>query len=122
MTAPVPALDPRPLVTMADMGMAGMDHGAMAGMGDMAGMDHSKMAGMGDDSMQGMSGMDGGAMKDSSGAMQGMSGMDSMQGMDHSKMSMGGMSGYGGNAVAPSHRVQQSPRRHASNVDLSEAR
>jgi len=92
MTAPVPALDPRPLVTMADMGMAGMDHGAMAGMGDMAGMDHSKMAGMGDDSMQGMSGMDGGAMKDSSGAMQGMS---SMQGMDHSKMSMGGMSGMG---------------------------
>ena len=95
MTAPVPALDPRPLVTMADMGMAGMDHGGMAGMGDMAGMDHSKMAGMGDDSMQGMSGMDGGAMKDSSGAMQGMSGMDSMQGMDHSKMSMGGMSGMG---------------------------
>ena len=95
MTAPVPALDPRPLVTMADMGMAGMDHGAMAGMGDMAGMDHSKMAGMGDDSMQGMSGMDGGAMKDSSGAMQGMSGMNSMQGMDHSNMSMGGMSGMG---------------------------
>jgi CopA family copper-resistance protein len=95
MTAPVPALDPRPLVTMADMGMAGMDHGGMAGMGDMAGMDHSKMAGMGDDSMQGMSGMDGGAMKDSSGAMQGMSGMDSMQGMDHSKMAMGGMSGMG---------------------------
>ena len=95
MTAPVPALDPRPLVTMADMGMAGMDHGGMAGMGDMAGMDHSKMAGMGDDSMQGMSGMDGGAMKDSSGAMQGMSGMDSMQGMDHSKMATGGMSGMG---------------------------
>ncbi|VVM84772.1 Copper resistance protein A [Pseudomonas fluorescens] len=95
MTAPVPALDPRPLVTMADMGMAGMDHGAMAGMGDMAGMDHSKMGGMGDDSMQGMSGMDGGAMKDSSGAVQGMSGMDSMQGMDHSNMSMDGMSGMG---------------------------
>jgi CopA family copper-resistance protein len=50
LTAPVPALDPRPLVTMADMGMAGMDHGAMGGMGDMAGMDHSKMAmgGMGE--------------------------------------------------------------------------
>ncbi|WP_426236502.1 copper resistance system multicopper oxidase [Pseudomonas sp. TWP3-2] len=92
MTAPVPALDPRPLVTMADMGMAGMDHGGMAGMGDMAGMDHSKMAGMGDDSMQGMSGMDGGAMKDSSGAMQGM---PSMQGMDHSNVPMGGMNGMG---------------------------
>ncbi|MBD0678056.1 copper resistance system multicopper oxidase [Pseudomonas sp. PSB11] len=96
LAAPVPDLDPRPLVTMADMGMAGMDHGSMAGMGDMAGMDHSKMAGMGDDSMKGMSGMDGGAMEGMNhGAMQDMSGMDSMAGMDHSKMSMGGMSGMG---------------------------
>jgi CopA family copper-resistance protein len=68
--APVPALDPRPLLTMADMGhgghaghgstaaptadphvghaMAGMDHSAMAGMdhASMAGMDHGVMAGM----------------------------------------------------------------------------
>lgn len=35
--APVPALDPRPLLSMSDMGM---DHG------DMAGMDHSQMASM----------------------------------------------------------------------------
>lgn len=96
LAAPVPELDPRPLVTMADMGMAGMDHGAMAGMGDMPGMDHSKMAGSGDSSMEGMSGMDGGAMKGMNhGATQDMSGMDSMAGMDHSKMSMGGMSGMG---------------------------
>ena len=96
LAAPVPELDPRPLVTMADMGMAGMDHGAMAGMGDMAGMDHSKMAGMGDGSMEGMSGIDGGAMKGMNhGATQDMSGMESMAGMDHSKMSMGGMSGMG---------------------------
>ena len=96
LAAPVPELDPRPLVTMADMGMAGMDHGAMDGMGDMAGMDHSKMAGMGDSSMQGMSGMDGSAMKGMNhGATQDMSGMDNMEGMDHSKMSMGGMSGMG---------------------------
>lgn len=96
LVAPVPELDPRPLVTMADMGMAGMDHGAMAGMGDMAGMDHSKMAGAGDSSMQGMSGMDGGDMKGMNhGAAQDMPGMDSMAGMDHSKMSMGGMGGTG---------------------------
>jgi CopA family copper-resistance protein len=96
LAAPVPELDPRPLVTMADMGMAGMDHGSMAGMGDMAGMDHSKMAGMGDGPMEGMSGMDGGAMKGMNhGATQATSGMDSMAGMDHSKMSMGGMSGMG---------------------------
>ncbi len=35
MIAPVPPLRPRPLLTMADMGMSGMDHGSMAGM-DMA--------------------------------------------------------------------------------------
>jgi len=43
-TAPVPALDPRPWITMDDMGMGGMDHGAMADMPDMPGMDHSAMS------------------------------------------------------------------------------
>ncbi|SFB18380.1 copper resistance system multicopper oxidase [Pseudomonas sp. NFPP24] len=42
--ASVPALDPRPWITMDDMGMSGMDHGAMADMPDMAGMDHSAMS------------------------------------------------------------------------------
>jgi CopA family copper-resistance protein len=32
MAAPVPPMDPRPLRTMADMGMGGMDNGAMGGM------------------------------------------------------------------------------------------
>ncbi|MHC8345510.1 copper resistance system multicopper oxidase [Pseudomonas sp. RT6P73] len=66
-SAPIPPLDPRPLVTMNDMGMGGMDHGGMGG--DMAGMDHSQMTGMDHSSMQGM---------------------DSMSGMDHS-----GMAGMG---------------------------
>jgi CopA family copper-resistance protein len=44
--APVPALEPRPWLTMDDMGMGGMDHGAMADMPDMAGMDHSAMGAM----------------------------------------------------------------------------
>jgi len=39
LSAPVPAPDPRPLVTMDDMGMGGMDHGSM----DMSGMDHAGM-------------------------------------------------------------------------------
>lgn len=59
--APVPAVDPRPIIAMSDMGMdhgsmGGMDHGSMAGMdqGSMAGMDHSKMAGMDHGSMAGM--------------------------------------------------------------------
>lgn len=37
--ASVPALDPRPVLTMEDMGMGGMDH-------DMSGMDHADMTGM----------------------------------------------------------------------------
>ncbi|WP_434561626.1 copper resistance system multicopper oxidase [Pseudomonas sp. Z5-35] len=39
LSVPVPPLDPRPLVTMDDMGMGGMDHGSMPGM------DHSQMQG-----------------------------------------------------------------------------
>lgn len=42
LSAPVPGLDPRPLVTMDDMGMGGMDHGSM----DMTAMDHSTMGPM----------------------------------------------------------------------------
>lgn len=45
LSAPVPAPDPRPLVTMEDMGMGDMDHGSMD-MSDMAGMDHSAMGPM----------------------------------------------------------------------------
>ncbi|WP_095114241.1 copper resistance system multicopper oxidase [Pseudomonas sp. Irchel 3H7] len=42
LSAPVPVLDPRPLVSMDDMGMGGMDHGSM----DMSAMDHSTMGPM----------------------------------------------------------------------------
>ncbi|MBS7689963.1 copper resistance system multicopper oxidase [Pseudomonas lalucatii] len=61
LSAPVPEVDPRPLIGMDDMGMdhgsmGGMDHSQMAGMdhGSMAGMDHSQMAGMDHGSMAGM--------------------------------------------------------------------
>ncbi|WP_079201821.1 copper resistance system multicopper oxidase [Pseudomonas sp. CC6-YY-74] len=100
-SAPVPELDPRPLISMGDMGMdhgsmgdmAGMDHSKMAGMDDMAGMDHSKMAGTDD-----MAGMDHSKMA-GMGDMAGMdhskmAGMGDMAGMDHSKMAgMGDMAG-----------------------------
>ncbi|ROL83550.1 copper resistance system multicopper oxidase [Pseudomonas chlororaphis] len=72
LSAPVPPLDPRPLISMADMGM---DHGSMAGMGAMPGMDHGQMQGMDHSQMQGMD--------------QGnMAGMDhsGMSGMDHGAM------------------------------------
>ncbi|MCU7250354.1 copper resistance system multicopper oxidase [Pseudomonas koreensis] len=42
LSAAIPPLDPRPLVTMDDMGMGGMDHGSM----DMSAMDHSAMGPM----------------------------------------------------------------------------
>ena len=60
LSAPVPETDPRPLISMSDMGM---DHGGMSGMsgmdhssmqGDMGAMDHSKMAGMDHSAMSGM--------------------------------------------------------------------
>ncbi|WP_322617127.1 copper resistance system multicopper oxidase [Pseudomonas sp. BIC9C] len=99
LSAPVPATDPRPLLTMDDMGMGGMDHGSMAGM------DHSKMAGMGQGDMSGMASMDHSKMTGmdhskmtgmDQGGMSGMSGMDhsKMAGMDHGDMS--GMAGMGG--------------------------
>ncbi|MBD1550763.1 copper resistance system multicopper oxidase [Pseudomonas typographi] len=106
LSAPVPALDARVLVSMADMGMnpgdmqgmshSKMDHGSMAGMdhmkmgqGAMPGMDHSKMG-------QGaMPGMDHSKM--GQGAMPGMDhskmGQGDMPGMDHMKMGQGDMPG-----------------------------
>jgi CopA family copper-resistance protein len=53
MTAPIPPMDPRPMRTMADMGMGQMDHGSMSGMdmGSMPGMDHGVMAGTNHGSM-----------------------------------------------------------------------
>ena len=109
--APVPEVDPRPIIAMSDMGMDhgsmdGMDHGGMAGMdqGTMAGMDHRKMAGMDHGSMAGMdhskmAGMDHGNMAGMDHSK--MAGMDqsNMASMDHSKMAgmshegMAGMSG-----------------------------
>lgn len=82
MAGTLPAHRPRPLLTMADMGMdhggmAGMDHAGMTGMtqSGMPGMDHSKMAEMDHSKMP--------AMDHSR-----MAGMDPsrMAGMDHAGM------------------------------------
>ena len=43
-SAPVPDLDPRPVLTMTDMGHGGMDHGGAAG-NQMAGPDHASHGG-----------------------------------------------------------------------------
>jgi len=105
MQAEVPPLDPRPLLTMADMGMA---HD-MKGMGGMTGMDHGSMAGMSQD----MKGMPGKPPESDSGA-----GSDSMQGMDHDMANMEGMSHGGmimGNEVSPP--VQHAPTEYGPTVD-----
>jgi FtsP/CotA-like multicopper oxidase with cupredoxin domain len=125
--APVPAVDPRPLISMSDMGM---DHGSMGGMdhGSMAGMDHSKMAGMDHGSMAGMdhskmAGMDHGSMAGMDHSK--MAGMDhgSMAGMDHSKMAgmdHGNMTGMDQSNMAASGAMQNHPASETNNplVDM----
>ena len=126
--APVPEVDPRPIIAMSDMGMdhgsmGGMDHGSMAGMdqGNMAGMDHSKMAGMDHGSMAGMdhskmAGMDHGSMAGLDHSK--MAGMDhgNMTGMDHSKMAGMGHEGMAGMSGA----MQSHPASETNNplVDM----
>lgn len=96
LAAQVPPLDPRPLVTMDDMGMGGMDHGSMDGM---SGMDSA--AG---DGMQTMSSMGGESMP-----TMDHSNMSTMQGMDHGAMAgmdHGSMPGMGG-MVMQSHPASE---------------
>jgi len=80
--APIPPVDPRPVLTMADMGHGGMGHDGhnMASKSDdaMAGMDHSKKQ------MSGAKGMDHSRHDMSSTSKEPMAGMgdDNMAGMD----------------------------------------
>lgn len=94
--APVPPLDPRPLLTMTDMGMA-HDMSGM-NMGGMKGMSRGGMSGMGQemkDMKLGTGGsQDRGAMKDMPADMSAMDhdstqGMGDMKGMEHAGMAMG---------------------------------
>ncbi|OVZ84279.1 copper resistance system multicopper oxidase [Yersinia intermedia] len=85
LSARIPPLDPRPVLTMDDMGMEGMDHG-------MSGMDHSTMAGMAEgDQMMSMDGADMAQPEVSSSPMD----HSNMAGMDHSQMAgMPGMQSH----------------------------
>jgi len=74
--APIPPLRDPPLLTMADMGMGGMDHGSGGG-GDMSGMDHGAGHAAGHTGDHGPSQNAG----DMSGGTD-MDGMASMAGMD----------------------------------------
>lgn len=74
--APVPPVDPRPILSMADMGHGGMGHGGMDhGSMDHSGMEHGSMDHSGHDmsAMKGapMKGMEGGCGANMSGSMSG---------------------------------------------------
>jgi len=85
MEAEIPQLDPRPVLTMTDMGMGPMgQHGGGAMSHDMPGMTH----GGAEQSPHDMSGMTHGAEGQSS---HDMAGMDMSGGMDMDHMNMGDM-------------------------------
>jgi CopA family copper-resistance protein len=83
MAAPIPPMDPRPMRTMADMGMGSMDQGAMSGMDSMGTMpmnhgtmQHPSMPGMEQGSIQGMNHGSAEGMQMDHGSMSGMPGME----------------------------------------------
>ena len=110
--ADVPPLDPRPLLTMVDMGMghdmAGMD------MSGMKGMDHGSMEGMSHD-MAVMKGMEqGGSSAGDHGSTQGMDhDMSNMGGMGHGAMDHGAMAMGDDKGWVPQH----APAEYGPNVD-----
>ena len=110
--ADVPPLDPRPLLTMVDMGMG---HG-MAGMdmSGMKGMDHGSMEGMSHD-MAVMKGMEqGGSSAGDHGSTQGMDhDMSNMGGMGHGAMDHGAMAMGDDKGWVPQH----APAEYGPNVD-----
>ena len=101
MAAPIPPLDPRPMRTMADMGM---EHGSMGGMssGSMGDMNHGSMGGMSSGSMGGMDhGSMGGMSSGSMGGMNhgGAAGMQQMGPGNGTQMQNGATPATGGMAA-----------------------
>ncbi|VVE27678.1 copper resistance system multicopper oxidase [Pandoraea terrigena] len=137
MAAEVPAPDPRPLLTMDDMGMGGMDmssanDGALQTMDGTSATDHNAMPGMDMSSMNGeilptmdgMSGTDQGAMQ----GMESPSGTDhgaaaDMSSMDHGSMSaMGAMQSHpateNGNPLVDAQAMSPTPRLSDPGIGL----
>ena len=122
MRAAPPEMREPVLLTMKDMGMGGMDHGAMSDMPNMDpapmpgmdGMDHSIMPGMDHSAMPGMEGMDHGAMP----GMEhgGMSGMEPMGSMDNLAPGVERGPGVVGIAMNPVNRLDE-PGQGLGNVD-----
>jgi CopA family copper-resistance protein len=127
MAAPVPPMDPRPLRTMADMGMGGMDHNPMPAMdtphGSMLGMDHNSMPGMDRASMPGMP-MNHSSMQTTPNEQGSMAGMEASPAAKR----LQGQVGVDNVAILPTERLQSagegfSPgRRVLTYADLRAAR
>src|SRR5262249_60601859 len=85
MAAPIPPMDPRPLRTMTDMGMGGMQHGSMPGMK----MDHGSMPGMDQGAMNhgSVSGME---MSPEASKLQGSVGVDNVAEMPTERLDRAG--------------------------------
>jgi CopA family copper-resistance protein len=136
MAAEVPPLDPRPLLTMADMGMAhdmggmkgmsGME--GMSGMQGMEGMQHDAPAnGSPNDTSQmnhdSMPGMDHGAMDRDMSQMPNMDhgamdhDMSQMPGMDHSAMDHSKMQHGAGHSMDASQMPHHAPAEYGPTVD-----
>ncbi|WP_228241566.1 copper resistance system multicopper oxidase [Porphyrobacter sp. GA68] len=101
MQAPVPPLRAKPVLSMKDMGMGGMDHSGMSGMdhGSMGGMDHGTSGAT--SSSGSMAGMDHGA--GSTAAQETMAGMD--HGAGTAAMDMSGMNMRDKSLVPPNVKV-----------------
>ena len=100
MTAEVPPLREVPNLTMKDMGMGGMDHGAMGGQA-MAGMDHGSMPGMSPSTP--MTGLDHSAM-----AGMSMAGMN-MRDPENAPPNMAVGVGVDAVAMSPTNRLGERP-------------
>jgi len=99
MAAAIPPMNPRPMRTMTDMGMGGMDHGSMSGMTmdqarPMSGMDQGTMPGMNHGSMPAMQ-MGHGPMSD----------MSAMEASPEAK-TLRGTVGVDNVAMMPTERLQ----------------
>jgi CopA family copper-resistance protein len=125
MTAAVPPMDPRPLRTMTDMGMGGMDHGSMTGMpmnhGSMQGMpmNHGSMPGVHMDhgSMSGMQ------MSPEAKQLEGRVGVDNVAMMPTERLNRAGEGFPAGRRVLSytdlrAMRLGDDPRRPSRDITL----
>jgi CopA family copper-resistance protein len=94
MAAPIPPMDPRPMRTMADMGMGSMQQGSMSGMkmdqSPMPGMDHGAMPGMTMDHGSSMSGMSAMEASPEAKKLQGRVGVDNVAMMPTERLQSAG--------------------------------